>query len=197
MSDCSPLDAWKAVTMDEAYRSFAFIAACLTVLHFILPLVISSPSCSGSIAVIAPSASLVCLGTVYALGFLIWIRTTTFDSFFTYSLHGDGVAKQRSSRQRSAEDIRFMTFLWMAFGASGLLSNDLTWAARFLYQNARSTDRAQTMWTLWIALFALVATLAALSLSHLLAMGAEAGIEAAEGMLRRVNKVRTKAIKLS
>ena len=184
--------------MDESYRSFAFIAACLTVLHFILPLTISSPSCSGSIAVAAPSASIVCLGTVYAVGFLVWARTTTLDSFFTYNLGNDGLAEQRCLRNRSAEDARFMTFLWMAVGATGLLSNDLIWAARYIVSNndTKFTERVQIIWIFWTAVLASMTILVILSLGHLLSIGAEAGIEAADGMLRRVHRVGIKRTKV-
>lgn len=90
-----------------------------------------------------------------------------------------------------------MTLLWMAFGAAGLLSNDMIWVARHILTNPGSTGGAQIKWTVWTVLSALLAILATLSIGHLLSLGAKADIEAAEGMLRRINKLKTKAIKLS
>ena len=89
-----------------------------------------------------------------------------------------------------------MTCLWMAFGAVGLLSNDLVWVARYVLTNPWSTENAQAIWAIWIIISILLAALATLSIGHLLPLGAEAGIEAAEGMLRRINKLKTKTIKL-
>ena len=163
-------------------------------LHVILPWIITSPSCSNSIAVLAPLDLLIGLGTVYAFGFLLWIRTTTSNSYFTFSSHGDASDQQRASRHRSAEDLRYITFLWMAFGATGLLSNDVIWASRIV--SSASKGNASILWIIWIASSTTVVALAFVSLSHLLSIGADAEIEAAAGVLRRVNKITTKAIKL-
>lgn len=181
---------------DESYRGFAFIAACLTVMHLLLPLVMSSPSCSESFAVMAPSATLVCLGSIYSLGFLIWSCTTTRDDFFTYNSSSNSLIRRREKYTRSAEDVRFMTFLWMGFGAIGLLSNDLILTARYIFTHPGYIYGAPIIWTFWISLSVLLASLATLSLRNLLLMGAEAQIEAADGMLRRVERVRYKATKL-
>ena len=182
------------MAVDESYRSIAFIAACLTSLHFILPTITSYPACADDFTYFAPSAMLVCLGTFYSLAFVYWVYISTPSDFFNYEENSNCSVNARKSRDKPAEDIRYMAFLWMTFGATGILSNDLIWAARYISTNFRSTDYiAYVIWTFWISLSGIGATFVTLALGHLLSMGAEAGIEAAESMLRRVEKAKAKA----
>ena len=105
----------------------------------------------------------------------------------------------RTSPYKKAEDLRYMTFVFMTLGAVGLLSQDLLvnapWRGNLTFLPWSLVSNGSLSLWLWIV-WTVVAVPAAGSffyvLERLLSLGAEAEVDDAMTALRRIRIVRNK-----
>ena len=105
----------------------------------------------------------------------------------------------RTSPYKKAEDLRYMTFVFMTLGAVGLLAQDLLvnapWRGNLkalpwsLVSNGSSSI---WLWIFWTAVAVPAAGSFVYVLERLLSLGAEAEVDDAMTALRRIRNVRNK-----